>query len=129
MTTKVQEMTGLTLTIFVFALFFAGFAPSASAQGANDPRELRGNIDNQESGVLAEGAEASSSIAQSVVGALRDEAQRDLGIVVKTGQNTPIFTPTPVIAARASAAPTLDASDASIERDIERLQRDARAEE
>lgn len=125
---KAQEMAGTSCKILIFWVFLAGFALLARAQGAEDSEQLRGDIDNQESGILAEGAELSSGIGQRVVGALEDQAKRDLGIVVKPLQNKAVFTPQPTMTARASAAPTLDASDASIEQEIEKLRQDARAD-
>ena len=95
------------------------------AQEAADPNTLEGNIDLQESGVLAEGASASSGVVGDAVSAIEQEAEHDLEIVKKPAQKPTFFAPQPTAAARPSAAPTLDASNNSIESDIEELRQEA----
>lgn len=115
---------------------FVALAPICAAQEAADPDSLRGDIDVQESGVLAEGVAASGGLASDALAAVEAEARRDLGIAQKPAQNPTFFAsaptaaptaaPTPTAAAQPSAAPTLDDSNASIESDIEKLREDAR---
>lgn len=111
--------------LFVCALCVAVSAPMCVAQEAADPNTLEGNIDLQESGVIAQGAEASSGVLGDAVSAMEQEAERDLEIVKKPQQKPTFFIPQPTAAARPSAMPTLNASNSSIESDIEELRQEA----
>jgi hypothetical protein len=95
------------------------------AQEAADPNTLEGNIDLQESGAIAEGAKASSGVVGDAVSAIEQEAERDLEMVKKPQQKPTFFAPQPTAPAQPSAMPTLNASNSSIESDIEELRQEA----
>lgn len=126
---KAQGLVSRIVEIVVLAHVLLGFAVTARAQGADDPATLGGGIDVGESGIVADGADATADLGHSAIDALESQAERDLGNVIKVGKKPTIFaapaTAIPRVSVTASAAPTLDASNASIERDIEQLRREA----
>ncbi len=130
---KAQELASRIVEIVVLAAFLVGFAVAARAQGADDPATLGGGIDVEESGLVADSADATANLGRSTLDALESQAERDLGNVVKTAKKPTIFavspTAVPTLRATASASPTLNDSDASIEGDIEQLRRDATEQE
>ena len=105
----------------------------AHAQEADQSSTLLGNIDAQESGLLAEGMEAGAVMGEKAAEAIKEEAARDVGYVIK-----PSAKPTLVAggAAASSAASEqaaavqvttkLDASLESIKEDIDKLEQEER---
>lgn len=126
---KAQGQAGRIVEILVFVAFLLSFAAAARAQGANDSATLGGGIDVEESGLIADSADATADLSHSAIDALESQAERDIGNVIKPAKNPTIFavppTQIPRASVTASAGPTLDASNASIERDIEQLRREA----
>lgn len=130
---KAQGLASRIVEILVLASFLVGFAEAARAQGADDPATLGGGIDVEESGLVADSADATADLGRSAIDALESQAERDIGNVIKPSQNPTVFavspTAIPRLSVTASAGPTLDTSNASIESDIEQLRREARGEE
>ena len=121
-----------SLAALVASGAFVVLAPICAAQEAADPQAITGDIDVQESGLLAKGVAATGGVASDALAAVEAEARSDLGIAQKPAQNPTFFAAPPTAASTAtaaaqpSAAPTLDDSNASIESDIEKLREDAR---
>lgn len=107
-------MRALFSSIGIIGVFFLPCI--ASAQSANDPELLRAEIASGEDNAIAALEQNSDEFAGNAENAVKDEVEKD--VTQFRDLDVPSTTP---------AVPTIDDSNASIEKDIESLESQAKA--
>lgn len=103
--------------IFVGIAFFGPFsAHSACAQGADDPARLRAEIEHSEDDAASALLQDGDDLWSNTKNAFKNELKKDV-----TELEAKRAAPTAVVVV-ATAVPTLDDSNASIEEDIDSLE-------